>query len=149
MTSRYSSGSKEYLVVWQAAGIRGQRVGIAGQALGANIFVTGVDYHRDPSVAYSPVTNEFMVVYSGADAASAYVGARRVAAGLGALVGAETMLSRAVGTYITEVAYNSTTNTYLAAWYEGGTYGRILDTAGNAMSGAYCSSRHAFQPTTG
>lgn len=130
----YSTVSHEFLMVWQAAGIRAQRVGINGEALGANIFVTGTDYHRDPSVAYSPTTNEFMVVYSGADAVSAYAAARRVAAGSGALLGTETLLNRAGGTYITEVSYNPNTNRYLAAWYQGGTLGRLLDSAGNVAS---------------
>ena len=131
----YSTVSKEFFVVWQAAGIRAQRVSTAGGLLGANIFVTGTNYHRDPSVAYNPVANEFMVVYAGDDGVSPFVGARRVAAGSGALVGTQTLLSRAVGTYITEVAYNSSSNTYLAAWYQGGTYGRILDASGNAATG--------------
>jgi hypothetical protein len=130
----YSTASKEFLVTWQAAGIRAQRVGINGEALGANIFVTGTDYHRDPSVAYNPTTNEFMVVYSGADAVSAYAAARRVAAGSGALLGTETLLNRAAGTYITEVSYNPTTNRYLAAWYQGGSLGRLLDSTGNVAS---------------
>ena len=131
----YSTVSKEFFVVWQAAGIRAQRVSNTGGLLGANIFVTGTNYHRDPSVAYNPVANEFMVVYAGDDGVSPFVGARRVAAGSGALVGSQTLLSRAVGTYITEVAYNSRANTYLAAWYQGGTYGRILDAAGTATTG--------------
>ena len=102
--------------------------------LGANIYVTGTDYHRDPSVAYNSATNEFMVVYAGADAVSAYAAARRVAAGSGTLVGAETMLNRAKATYITDVAYDSVNNRYLAAWYQGGTFGRVLDAAGNYAS---------------
>jgi hypothetical protein len=130
----YSTASREFLVTWQAAGIRAQRVGINGEALGANIFVTGTDYHRDPSVAYNPATNEFMVVYSGADAVSAYAAARRVSPGSGALLGTETLLNRAGGTYITEVSYNPSTNQYLAAWYQGGTFGRLLDAAGNVVS---------------
>ena len=129
----YSTASKEFLVVWQAQGIRAQRIGNSGEMLGANIYVTGTDYHRDPSVAYNSATNEFMVVYAGADAISAYVGARRVAAGSGALVGTETLLNRAKGTYITDVAYNSVTNRYLAAWYRA-TFGRVLDAAGNYVT---------------
>lgn len=130
----YSTGSKEFLVVWQAQGIRAQRIGNGGEMLGANIYVTGTDYHRDPSVAYNPAANEFMVVYAGADAVSAYAAARRVAAGSGTLVGAETMLARAKATYITDVAYDSVTNRYLAAWYQGGTFGRVLDAAGNPIT---------------
>jgi hypothetical protein len=92
----YSTVSKEFFVVWQAAGIRGQRVSNINGLLGTNIFVTGTSYHRDPSVAYNPVANEFMVVYAGDDG-SAFVGARRVAAGSGALVGSQTLLSHRGG----------------------------------------------------
>ena len=42
--------------------------------------------------------------------------------------------NRAKGTYITDVAYDSVTNRYLAAWYQGGTFGRVLDAAGNYAS---------------
>jgi hypothetical protein len=130
----YSTSSKEFLVVWQAQGIRAQRIGNSGEMLGANIFVTGTDYHRDPSIAYNAANNEFMIVYAGADAVSAYAAARRVAAGSGALVGAETLLTRAKATYITDVAYDSVSNRYLAAWYQGGTFGRVLDAAGNPVT---------------
>ena len=84
----YSTTSKEFLVVWQAQGIRGQRIGNNGEMLGANLFITDTTYHRDPSVAYNPAANEFMVVYGGADAVSAFAAARRVTAGTGALAGA-------------------------------------------------------------
>jgi hypothetical protein len=129
----YSTASREFLVTWQAAGIRAERIGNNGELLGGNIFVTGTDYHRDPSVAYNPTTNEFMVVYAGYDT-SGYVGARRIAAGSGALLGAETLLTRAANTYITEVVYNPATNRFLAAWNQVGAYGRLLDSAGNIVS---------------
>ena len=130
----YSTSSKEFLVVWQAQGIRAQRIGNNGEMLGANIYVTGTEYRRDPSIAYNSATNEFMVVYAGADAISAYAAARRVAAGTGALVGTETLLTRARATYITDVAYDSVSNRYLAAWYQGGTFGRVLDASGNPVT---------------
>jgi hypothetical protein len=130
----YSTSSKEFLVVWQAQGIRAQRIGNNGEMLGSNIFVTGTDYHRDPSVAYNSATNEFMVVYAGADGVSAYAAARRIAAGNGTPVGAETLLTRAKATYITDVAYDSVSNRYLAAWYQGGTFGRVLDASGNPVT---------------
>ena len=130
----YSTASQEFLVVWQAQGIRGQRIGNHGEMLGANFFVTGTDYHRDPSVAYNSTNDEFMVVYAGADSVSAYAAARRVAPGTGALLGTETLLTRAGAIYITEVAYDSITNRYLAAWYQGGTFGRVIDATGNYIS---------------
>jgi hypothetical protein len=138
----YSTVSKEFLVVWQGAGaqIRAQRIGNWGEMLGTNLPITLTDYHRDPSVAYNPTTNEFLLVYAGADAISPFVVARRVAAGSGALLGGETLLSRARGIWITNVAYNPVTNRYLAAWYQGGTFGRLLDAAANIVSDVFVVS---------
>jgi hypothetical protein len=131
----YSTASQEFLVVWQGQGIRGQRIGNNGEMLGANLSITGTDYHRDASVAYNSTDDEFMVVYAGADLLSAYVAARRVAPGSGAVLGTETLITRAGATYITDVAYDSISNRYLAAWYQGGTFGRVLDAGGNTLTG--------------
>ena len=57
-----------------------------------------------------------------------------MAAGTGSVLSDQIVLNAAVGTYITDVAYNPTTRTYLAAWYQGGAYGRLLDGAGNLVS---------------
>jgi VCBS repeat protein len=130
----YSTISQEFLVVWQGAGIRGQRIGNSGEMLGTNLSLTGPDYHRDPSIAYNPNTNEYMLVYGGVDALGAYAAARRVAPETGALLGTETLLNRAGAVYITEVAYDSITNRFLTAWYQGGTFGRVLDAAGNYVT---------------
>ncbi len=136
----YSTTSKEFLVVWQGAGIRAQRVGLNGELLGTNFGVTPPTYHRDPAVAYNPTNNQFMVVFGGADASSAFAAFQRVAAGSGALLGPETVLGRAAGVYIAEVAYNSVTNQYLAAWYQGGTVGRLIDSAGNMAANVFLLS---------
>ena len=148
----YSTVSKEFLVTWDgmwrdpATGtlswrsIVTHRVGGGGNKLGTPILVAKPppgDYgYRDPSIAYNPDTNEWLVVYSAWVPGSAFVAARRIAPVTGALLGAaQTHLSFAVGTYITEATYNPATKQYLAAWYQGGTYGRLLDGAGNAISG--------------
>jgi hypothetical protein len=131
----YSTTSKEFLVVWQGIGIRAQRIGVTGAPIGGNFPVTDGTYHRDPAVVYNPANNEFMVTFGGADATSAFAGFRRVAAGSGTLLGAETLLTRAGAVYISEIAYNSTTNQYLAAWYQGGTFGRLIDASGTIVSG--------------
>jgi hypothetical protein len=130
----YSTTSKEFLVVWQGIGIRAQRIGTNGQVLGLNFPVTDGTYHRDPAVVYNPTNNEFMVTFGGADAISAFAAFRRVAAGSGTLLGTKTLLNRAGAVYISEVAYNSSTNRYLAAWYQGGTFGRLIDASGTLVS---------------
>jgi hypothetical protein len=134
----YSTVSKVFLVAWDGGGrqIRAQRVDINGNQVGPQIVVTppvaGVG-NRDPSIAYNPDNNEFLIVYSGWNTSFAFVVARRVAP-TGELLGAQIQLSVASGTYITEVAYNSVTKQYLAIWYQFGTYGKLLDAAGNVVS---------------
>ena len=131
----YSTASHEFLVVWQGVGILGQRVGLSGELLAPNFGINPPVHGRDPAVAYNPNTNEFMVSFGDIDAASDFAAAQRVQAGTGALVGPEIVVGRALQVYITEIAYNASTNQYLVSWYQGGTYGRLLDAAGNGASG--------------
>jgi len=141
----YSTASKEFLVVWQGAGITGQRIDLNGQLIGGidprtgalvNFQVTPTNYHRDPAVVYNPTTNQFMVGFGGEDGISPFAGFQRVAASSGALVGPETLVARARGVYIAEVAYNSATNQYLVAWYQGATLGVLVDANGNVLTNA-------------
>jgi hypothetical protein len=132
----YSSASKEFLVVWQGVGITAQRIDLNGQPIGGNFQVTPAAYRRDPAVVYNPTTNQFMVGFGGEDGVSPFAGFQRVAAGSGALVGPETIVGRARGVYISEVAYNSATNQYLVAWYQGGTYAVLVDANGNVVTNA-------------
>jgi hypothetical protein len=132
----YSTASKEFLVVWQGIGITAQRIDLNGQPIGTNLQVTPAAYRRDPAVVYNPTTNQFMVGYGGEDGVSPFAGFQRVAAGSGALVGPETIVGRARGVYIAEVAYNSTTNQFVVAWYQGGTYAVLVDANGNVVSNA-------------
>ena len=63
----YSTASKEFMVTWNGAGarIRAQRVSNTGENLGSPIAVslaaTGWGY-RDPTLAYNPHTNEYLIV---------------------------------------------------------------------------------------
>jgi hypothetical protein len=132
----YSTASKEFLVVWQGVGITGQRINLNGQPIGGNFQVTPAAYRRDPAVVYNPTTNQFMVGFGGEDGISPFAGFQRVAAGSGALVGPETVVGRARGVYIAEVAYNSATNQYLVAWYQGGTFAVLVDANGNVLTNA-------------
>ena len=132
----YSTASREFLVVWQGSGITGQRIDLNGQPIGGNFQVTATNYHRDPAVVYNPTTNQFLVGFGGEDNVSPFAGFQRVAAGSGALVGPESLVGRARGVYISEVAYNSTTNQYLVAWYQGGTFAVLVDANGNVLTNA-------------
>ncbi len=131
----YSTTSKEFLVVWQGAGITAQRIDLNGQLIGGNFQVTPAGaYGRDPAVVYNPTTNQFLVSFGSEDGASPFAAFQRVAAGSGALVGPEGIVGRARGVYITEAAYNSVTNQYLVSWYQGGTYGVLVDANGNVVT---------------
>jgi hypothetical protein len=132
----YSTTSKEFLVTWQAAGIRAHRVGNSGEKLGTMIYVTNTTgYFRDPSIAYNPTNNQFLVSYGGADNSGAFAAAMRFAAGTGTPVGAEIPLHRAGSVYITEASYNSLANQYLVAWWQpGGAFGKLIDASGNVLS---------------
>jgi len=131
----YSTTSQEFLVVWQAGGILAQRVGLNGELLGTNFQINNPAHGRDPAVVYNPTINEFFVVWGDIDVSSNYAAGQRIAAGSGALIGPQIVLGRAVGVYITEVAYNASTNQYLAAWWQGGAYGILVDPSGVLVSG--------------
>ncbi len=151
----YSTGSREFMVVWDGMwrdpvtnalswkSIVAQRVGVGGSKLGAPILITKAPAagwgFRDPSIAYNPDNNEYLTVYTGWNDSYAFVNARRIAPVSGALLptgdsAVEKTLSVASGTYITEVAYNSSTRQYLASWYQFGTYGVLMDAAGNILA---------------
>jgi hypothetical protein len=151
----YSTVAKEFMVVWDGMwrdpatnalswkSIVAQRIGVDGNKLGNQMLVAGHGAGdtglRDPSIAYNPDRNEYLVVYSGWIGSFAFVNAQRTAPVTGALLptgdsaGAK-QLSVATGTYITEVAYNTSTKQYLASWYQFGTYGYLLDGVGNLAS---------------
>jgi hypothetical protein len=154
----YSTASKEFFVVWQSVGIRGQRVGLNGELLGTNMVINTPVHGRDPAVAYNPTNNEFFITWGDIDAASSYAAGQRIAAGSGAFVGAQIVLGRATGVYITDVAYNSATNQYLASWWQGGTYGVLVNASGGLASGvvplsltvsAYDALSVSFNSTSG
>jgi hypothetical protein len=68
----YNSNHNEYLVVWDAAwlsganDIRAQRVSARGQLLGSEFVVYSNSSHlsSEPSVAYDPVNDRYLVVFS-------------------------------------------------------------------------------------
>jgi hypothetical protein len=130
----YSTTSQTFLVVWQAGGIIAQRLGLNGELLGTNFTINNPAHGRDPAVVYNPTNDEFFVTYGDIDASSNYAAGQRIAAASGALIGPQLVLGRAIGVYITEVAYNASTNQYLAAWWQGGTYGVLVDASGSLAS---------------
>jgi hypothetical protein len=143
----YSPASHEFLVAWMGNytstnDIFFQRVAENGALLGPNTLVSAgtTDWDRDPSVAYNPNTDEFLIAYAGYNEAGRYgfVAARRVKAGSGQLMAPSTVLGAAVATYMPAVSYNTETGVYLLGWFNrsassASVYGATLDAAGNQV----------------
>jgi hypothetical protein len=147
--SAYSTVSGEFLVVfggnkYTTADILGQRVSNTGALLGGNFLLSGGGadlYDRDPSVAYNPTNNLFVVGWGVYNEGGhfGFSSTRSVQAGTGAL-GAIQNIGQAVGVSITSMAYNSTSNQFLFAWHNQTAqsqyhYGVLLDANGTAASG--------------
>lgn len=123
----YSTTSQEFLVVWHGAygstnDVRAQRVSTSGALLGSMLVITSDgDYQREPSVAYNPQTNEFMVAYAAWLNAANYgaVSVRRVQAGTGVMPAAPIELRQsALGDLIPDIVYNPSTGGYHLVWVE-------------------------------
>ena len=133
----YSTVSKEFLVVWQTLpyDLAAVRVNNSAQLIGSVSIPATTDGERDPSVAYNPVTDQFMVVFTGWGNEGAFAAAKRIQAGTGAVLDAKIPLFVSAGTFITGISYNSATNKFLAAWYSSGAYGRVINADGT-LSGS-------------
>ncbi|MBU1865395.1 MAG: hypothetical protein KKE89_03185 [Actinobacteria bacterium] len=128
----YNSTSDQYLVVWgdernhvtQGRDVYGRRIKANGNLVGADIRISGpgavyIRYH--PAVAYSSITNQYLVVWGDnrkSVARDSDMYGRRVKA-TGSPLGHDFRISDAAGTEresLPAVAYNSTTNQYLVVW---------------------------------
>jgi hypothetical protein len=145
----YSTASQEFLVTWMGGylttqDIRFNRVSIGGQVLQPTAAITaGVDWERDPSVAYNPAQNEFYIAYAGyLDAGGfGYVNGQRIQAGTGAALGGPAMFIQTAATLIPSVEYNPATGQYLVSWYNrtsgsAAFYGISVNAATGAAVGA-------------
>ena len=142
----YSARSQRWLVVWRSIvsadgqfnDVNGRILDLSGQPLGFSpVKVTySSGYEDNPSVAYNPTTDEFLVTYSGEDGISPYVAAKRVTSA--GIVGPGYVLSRASGTYITDTTYVASTGNYFSAWHQvpGGATGYVVNGVTGAPEGA-------------
>ena len=119
----YSTVSKEFAVTWMANygstnDVKFTRVGLGGNLLQASTLITAGtgDWERDPGIAYNPDNDEYLIVYGGATSV-AYVGAQRIKAGSGAVLGGAVTVAQALAIYVPAVAYNHGTKQYVVAWY--------------------------------
>lgn len=127
----YSTVSREFLVAWQTQGwqILGRKVDNNGVPTGGvlGMGVAPAEGFRDPSLAYNPVVNEFLAVYSAFSDATrtASVYAQRIAAGQ-EMVHGRVELTRVVTTYATDVAFNPSAQIYVATWNQNSPGGGLM-----------------------
>jgi hypothetical protein len=154
----YATGSKEFLVAWRSMPVKGGaanndihavRLDNTATPKAAVLAVTNdAQYQDNPSIAYNPVSDEFMLVFAGFNDPGnfAFVDSQRLKAGANALTGAAVRLTQTGGTYITDVTYNPASNTFLASWYSlpgSAAFGRIINADGTlngniiTLSGRY------------
>jgi hypothetical protein len=136
----YSTVSREFLVIWRQyfdVNIFGLRLSNSSDPIGGVIPVaTSPLYESDPSLTYSPATDEFFAVYRQGLGTVSAVG-QRIKAGTGALVGGPSVLGQSADIRTTGVTYNAATGQYLAAWNQmapiNAMYGRIVALDGTAI----------------
>lgn len=144
----YSAASREFLVAWVGSfgvsdDIHAQRVSSTGALLGGlTLISTGsLDWDREPSIAYSPDTDQFYVAYASYSRGNyGYVSGRRIQAGTGAYVGDIQQFATNLASRIPSVTYNTATRQYLLVWHHahsGGAafYGQVLNGADAAPVG--------------
>lgn len=151
----YSTTSQEFLVVYRmnvSYIIRAVRVDNNAAAKDAIFSVSATSQYEDnPSVAYNPTTNQFLVSWKGYNDPGkfGFVETRRVQAGSNQLLGVPVRLFVAAAAYITDTTYNSRTNQFLVTWDSGvntGILGRLVNADGTLPGTAFpISTRyHAY-----
>ena len=134
----YATGSARFLVVYHQIGppandVVGQLVDNAGGLVGGPIPITADNHSQaEPSVAYNPTTDQFMVAtrhyYEPAGPGAVWV--RSIAASTGGL-GPVHEVAVGVACYVPQIEYNPSTNQFLVAWYQQPhIYGRLLGADG-------------------
>jgi hypothetical protein len=136
----YSSVSYVFLVTWQGSnfGVYGALINVHGQAISGAFLVSDVPAvqngfgYRDPAVAWNSHTNEFGVLYTGFSPWGATTSFARVNPSGNVL--RRHMFNVTAFTYISELAFNPATGRYIAAWFQGGTYGAEIDAYGDIVA---------------
>jgi hypothetical protein len=144
----YSTGSQEFLVVYRTINyvIRAVRVNLGAAPIAAPVTISQTaQFENNPSVAYNPVTNEYLACWTMFTAANTgLLGCQMVQAGTGALVGGEIPVQATGSVWFTDTTYNPTTNQFLVTWDE--THGsitnaRLVNADGSLPGGVIAVSR--------
>jgi hypothetical protein len=129
-----------FLVVWHATpndDLHAARVDPAGQLVGSEITITSdPDWQSDAALAWNPDRDEFLLAWAHAGT-SAEVRVTRLEASDGSLLGTVQTLAQAKGTWLPQLAYVPASKRYLAAWYDVGLQGRIVDADGVPQGNAF------------
>ena len=129
----WSPMSGKYLVAWKSIAAPNpvwvQLVNPDGSPSGSSVQISS-GFGRDPGVAWNSVTNEFGVSYSGETDTGAYSVFAVVPPGNPANFRRTTFNSISGGkTYLTDLAYNQTTQHYVMSWFQlgGGAFANIAE----------------------
>jgi hypothetical protein len=154
----YATTSQVFMVTWRTFSyqIRAARVNITGQNLdagsnpgtplaGAGILVSRNGGERDPSLAYNPGTDTFLVAY-GDFLGGSHAYSRLVSAASGGM-GPLQLLGAGITVYLTHTTFSSGANKYVVGWYQGGSgpTARFVDANGTPtgtpipMSSRFCT----------
>ena len=119
----YSSTSQQFLIVWQgyppSITIKARLVGLNGAGVGSIVELSS-GYGRDPGVTWNPNRNEFGVSFSGETPTGSYSAMVLVPASNPAALSRNTfnILGGGILTYITDIAFSTSSNRYVMTWYE-------------------------------
>jgi len=141
--SAFSTTSGVFLAAWMQYGpangrfdVRAQRIGTNGGLVGGEITLTADnDWQAQPTVAYNPSTDQFLVAYGGEAGGAAYIRGKLVQASTGAVAGGD--IGFAAGSYLTvpEAQYVAGTGQYMVGWYSGSPspvfYARLVNADGS------------------
>jgi hypothetical protein len=154
----YNSVTNQFLVVWadlrsdstRGHDVYGRRVSASGATVGGDFLISGPGADEDddgPAVAYSPVANQFLVVWS--DRRDLYtrnsdIYGRRVRA-FGSVAKTDFRISNAAaldGEGSPTIAYNSDDDQFLVAWMDKrrglfDIFGQLLPSAGAKIGGNF------------
>jgi len=135
----YSTANHEFLIVYRTTGsfvLRGVRADLNAAPIGPpfTISQTG-QYENNPSVAYNPVTNQYLVCWQDFTAANTgLLYCRFVQPGSGTLGGGPILVQATGSVWFTDTTYNPATNQFLVTWDEThgtATLGRLVNADGS------------------
>jgi hypothetical protein len=145
----YSTANHEFLLVYRTTGfvLRGVRVdgNAAPMAPPFTISQTG-QYENNPSIAYNPSSNQYLVCWQMFTAASTGLLYCRFVQPVSAALGAPILVRATGSVWFTDTTYNPNTNQFLVTWDEthgSSTLGRLVNADGSlpgnviAITGSY------------